>query len=57
MRKPLVVLVLLAAVAGAVAWFVRERDDESGWREGDWFEAEGEGVVRAGPPVDAPEAA
>ena len=50
-------MLVLLAVAAAAAWFLRDRDDESGWREGDWFEAEGEGVVRAGPPVEAPEAA
>ena len=54
LSRKLLALVVVAGVVAALAWLIRERDDESGWSETEWFEGEGEGVVRAGPPVDAP---
>ena len=54
LTRKLLAVVVGGGVAAAVAWLIRERDDESGWSESEWFEGEGEGVVRAGPPVDAP---
>ena len=45
-RKLVLVLAGLG-LGAATAWLLRDRGDESGW-----FETEG--VVRAGPPVDAP---